>query len=202
MWITQSSHLIICAYICVQEGETLFVFFYSITFVFSPCDLCNWSSDLLENCHSLEIWPVNQEVRTLAQKPDAGIFVLVKTQENRSLRSCFLSSLIIQRENLLYVAKTKQTFIKHDCQETNSKYGLFFHNHYREVQVNKRGKMKGRAYFNNISIIFIVSWLGKKIVAVFQELFVIDNVSATVKSKVPVGRYILFLSVWYLQYFH
>lgn len=62
--------------------------------------------------------------------------------------------------------------------------------------------MKGRAYFNNISIIFIVSWLGKKIVAVFQELFVIDNVSATVKSKVPVGRYILFLSVWYLQYFH
>lgn len=162
MWITQSALLIICAYICVQGGETLFFFFYSITFVFSPCDLCNCSSDLIENCHSLEIWPVNQEVRTLAQKPDAGIFVLVKTQENRSLRSCFLSSLIIQRENLLYVARTKQTFINHGCQETNSKCGLFFHNHYRGVQENKREKMKGRVYFNNISIIFVVSWLGKK----------------------------------------
>lgn len=110
MQITQSSHLIIYAYICVQEGETL-SFFYSITSVFSPCDLCNCSSDLNENCHSLEIWPVNQEVRTLAQKPGAGIFVVVKIQENSSLRSCFLSSLIIQRESLLYVARTKQTFI-------------------------------------------------------------------------------------------
>lgn len=66
-------------YVRVQEGKI--ILFYSITFVFSPCDLCNHSSDSTENCPSLEIWPVNQEVRTLAQKPDAGIFVLVKTQE-------------------------------------------------------------------------------------------------------------------------
>lgn len=66
-------------YVCEQEGEI--VVFYSITFVFSPCDLRNYSSDSTENCPSLEIWPVNQEVRTLAQKPDTGIFVLVKTQE-------------------------------------------------------------------------------------------------------------------------
>lgn len=137
----------------------------SITLFFFPCDLCNYSSDLIENCHSLEIGPVNQEVRTLAQKPDAGIFVLFKTQENRSLRSCFLSSLIIQRENLLYVARTKQTFIKHSCQETNRKYSLFFHNDYREVQETKRRKMKGRTYFNNVSVIFVVSWLRKKVLA-------------------------------------
>lgn len=80
MWITQSSYLIIgaCICLCVRGRNPTF---YSITFVFSPCDLCNRSSDLIENCPSLEIWPVNQEVRTLAQKPDAGIFVLVKTEE-------------------------------------------------------------------------------------------------------------------------
>lgn len=66
-------------YVCVQEGEI--ILFYSITFVFSPCDLCNHSSDSIQNCPSLEIWPVNQEVRTLAQKADTGIFVLVKTQK-------------------------------------------------------------------------------------------------------------------------
>lgn len=71
----------LCIYMFVFKREKPHFFFNSITFVFSPCDLSNCSSDLIENCHSLEIWPVNQEVRTLAQKPDAGIFVLVKTRE-------------------------------------------------------------------------------------------------------------------------
>lgn len=48
--------------------------------------------------------------------------------------------------------------------------------------------MKGRACFNNISIVFVVSQLGKKYwYAVFWELFFIDNVSfSTLKSEVSV----------------
>lgn len=55
--------------------------------------------------------------------------------------------------------------------------------------------MKGRADFNNISIIVVVSQLGKKNTDVqfFPELVVIANVSfSTVESKVPVGHYMLF----------
>lgn len=59
--------------------------------------------------------------------------------------------------------------------------------------------MKGRACFNNISIVFVVPQLGKKYwYAVFWELFFIDNVSfCTLKSEVSMKFYtVIFCSVF------